>query len=448
MNIFYSTFRNISKAPETSRFRNQAFRLLPALLVLLLPGLFLPGMNCSAQEDWLLYRGVMGAGATSNAIYPPLAQRWKLLLQKKSDKARYFNPPLVMGDTIYFGSNDNNFYAFDLDSGYRRWSFPTKAPVNSAPFADESRVYFGSNDGYVYALERDGKNGGKKIWSYNTGKTVQSLVLRYKDYVIFTSDLGATHFLDLNGKRKFQVPNKYWKHHTFQVYDDILYFAPRGRTFGAYDINRKGFLWLEREITGGSWYSFPALDDNLIYYARNQWRPKHRFSQMGDGLLTFWAKNRRTGAVVWEQNRKFQPGQRMNYNLQTVFMRNVDLLDYMAPSLWNNLAIFSAGDIYVRAFKRKSGKPAWRTRFKFPVSSAPTVAGDRVYVGIRGDEDDKGHPLKNGDKPKLVCLSAHDGRKLWELEVDGVILSAPVISGKRIMFGTSDYLFYVFEEIF
>ena len=55
---------------------------------------------------------------------------------------------------------------------------------------------------------------------------------------------------------------------------------------------------------------------------------------------------------------------------------------------------------------------------------------------------------KGGKPPKLVCLAARNGKKLWELELDGAILSAPVIAGKWIIFGTDKNLFYVLEELY
>jgi outer membrane protein assembly factor BamB len=74
-----------------------------------------------------------------------------------------------------------------------------------------------------------------------------------------------------------------------------------------------------------------------------------------------------------------------------------------------------------------------------PVSSAPAIAGDRVYFGLLGDDY---------TPPKLVCISARDGRFLWQMETEGAILSAPVIAGRRIIFGTDKSVFYVLEEVF
>jgi len=62
-----------------------------------------------------------------------------------------------------------------------------------------------------------------------------------------------------------------------------------------------------------------------------------------------------------------------------------------------------------------------------------------VYFGLMGNDY---------SPSKLVCISARDGRLLWQMETEGSILSAPVISGKRVIFGTDKNVFYVLEQVF
>lgn len=392
--------------------------------------------HCDNQVDWLAYRGQGGAGYTSNALYPPLGLKWKLSLQDdKAEQAAAFNPPVVKGDAIYFGSHDGNFYSLDVERGYMNWIFKTRAPVNSVPYADEEHIYFGSNDGRVYAVDRE---EGEKLWEFQTYHTVQSLVLRYEDHIIFTSDTGATYFLSPDGKEEHRIPNPVWSHHTFQVYDGVVYWAPQGRRFGAYDMASRRFLW-NVDVTSRYpvWYSFPAIDDERVYFASN-------FYMYGPAELRFYAVNRLDGSAVWEQRFEMDVGSKTPPDRQTMFMRHVYLLDYMAPALWRNRVIFTAGETVVRAFDDETGEVIWERHFQYPTSSAPTVAGDRVYFGVRGDDFGRG----SGEKPRLVCLSAKDGRILWDLETDGAMLNAPVVSGKRMIFGTETNEFYVLEELF
>jgi hypothetical protein len=118
------------------------------------------------------------------------------------------------------------------------------------------------------------------------------------------------------------------------------------------------------------------------------------------------------------------------------------LLDYLAPSMWKDLVIYTSGDSYVRALDKDTGDLVWEKDFSTYTTSAPTVAGDYLYFGIAGEN------YPGGDQPKLICLSARNGKTMWELEIEGKVLSAPVIAQDWIIFGTDEYYFYVLESLF
>jgi len=65
-----------------------------------------------------------------------------------------------------------------------------------------------------------------------------------------------------------------------------------------------------------------------------------------------------------------------------------------------------------------------------PANSAPTVAGDRVYFGVRGGDVPGRRP------PRLVALSAQNGKLLWEMDLEVAVPSAPMVAGEYLIFGT------------
>ncbi len=421
--------------PATRARRLRAALLAAALLLPLL-------MSCRARVNWIMFRGEQGRGATANALFPPLGTKWKLKLQTDEKQNPAFNPSIVVGDTIYFGSPDGNFYALDIESGYMRWVFKTEGVINSIPFADDRKVYFGSNDGKVYAVDL---SSGKEVWDFQTESTVQSTVVRYGDTVVFTSDSGSTYYLSPDGVLKHRLPNPVWQYDTFQVYDDVVYFAPgplnQPHSLGAFDLKTYSYLWvLNTFALNATWYSFPAIKGDRLFFSTGE--------PLGDTWeLSYYAFDRHTGRLLWrQQDTSFWPagaaGPGPSINPDELFQQNLRLLDYMAPSVWRNLVIYSSGDAALRAYRVRDGAPAWEHRFDTPTSSAPIVAGDRVYLGLRGD------PLPGGKPPRLVCLSARNGSPLWEMSLEGTLLSAPVISGKWLIFGTDRNQFYVLEELF
>jgi len=388
--------------------------------------------SCSRNTDWVQFRGEGGRGASSSRITPPLGLRWKINLQTGDNTIRSLNPPVVIGDTIYFGSDDGNFYALDAESGFMRWVFKSGAEINSIPYADKDKVYFGSKDGKLYALLRE---TGEEVWTFRTRSQINSQVQRYKDYIIFVGDADAVYFLSPDGIEQHRVYNPGWYNVTFLMADDVMYYAfgPRTDMVGPYDINKKEFLWyLPYHELEAVWYSVNAIRGNILYMgtADINWSGMY---------LGYHAYNRHTGKVVWRQ---YKDGKLKFNNIEDLwnyFSGNLDKLDFMAPAVWKDLVIFTGGDCTARAFHANTGTLQWEREFDTPVSSAPTTAGGCVYFGLLGDDY---------TPPKLVCISARDGRLLWQMDLEGSILSAPVIAGKRIVFGTDKSVFYVLEEVF
>ena len=415
-------------------------RFIAALFCVLVAAL--PG--CSNRANWLSFRGKQGRGFTSTRINTPIAVKWKLQLQYDDQQAMAFNPPIIYDDTIYFGSDDGNFYALDIESGYMRWVFKTDGPINSVPTADEDFIYFGSNDGYFYCVTRD---EGIEVWSFDTKRRVQSSTALYDDNVVFTSDLGATYFLKRSGEERFNIPNRAWLYHTFQVYEDVMYFAPgpeaRPVTLGAYDIRSRGYLWLLETLNdNATWYSFPGLKDDFLYYS-TAGIPTAGFD------LTYFSLDRHTGDVVWEYRDTSDYGPYVTISTIDLFRKNLRLLDHLAPALWKDIVVYTSGDRTVRAFEQDNGTISWTHVFDYPASSAPTIGGNRVYFGLHGDNlsnpELAGTPgLRN---PMVVALSARTGRTIWSIEIEGSLVSAPVVAGNWIVFGTDQNVFYVLEEV-
>jgi len=387
---------------------------------------------CTRNTDWVQFRGEGGRGVSNSRIAPPLGLKWKINLQSGDEIIRSLNPPVVIGDTIYFGSYDRNFYALDVESGFMRWVFKSGAEINSVPYADKDQVYFGCKDGKLYALSRE---TGQQVWTFQARGQINSQVTRYGDYIVFVGDADAIYFLSPDGIEQYRVHNPGWYNYTFLISDDIMYFGtgPRVQQIGPFDIYKREFLWfLDFYAIDAIWYSFSAVHGDLLYMGTAD----YNYSGM---FLGYHAMNRHTGQIVWQE---YHDGI-LNFsdieNIRNYFIRNCDILDFMAPTVWRDLVIFTGGDNAARGFDANTGKLRWLYEFSTPVSSPPTIADGRVYFGILGDDF---------NPPQLVCLSARDGKLLWQMETDGAILSAPVISGKRVVFGTDKSVFYVLEQVF
>jgi outer membrane protein assembly factor BamB len=393
--------------------------------------------GCEDKKNWVRFRGEQGKGATTNTVRPPLGVKWKLQLQKKTEPTYAFNNPVVLDDTIYFGSTDGNIYALDIESGYMRWVYKTNGSINSVPIADTENIYIGSNDGSVYAVSQ---KDGELQWRFQTDSTVQSTIIRTQKSVLFVSDGGHVYAVSPEtGKEQYRLPNPVWFYFTFQVYDDVIYFAPgppsRPHSMGAFDIKSRQYLWiLETRELDAVWYSFPALKDDALFFSTSD-----PYADVWE--LDYYAYDRKTGELKWKYSDFSQFGYSLDTNLNELFDKNLRLLDYMAPSIWENLVIYTSGDSIVRALDTESGTLVWEKAFDSYTTSAPTVAGNYLYFGVSASK--VGHPKG----PRLVCLSARNGKKMWEYEIQGKLLSAPVIAQDWIIFGTEKNYFYVLEAL-
>ncbi|NML41077.1 PQQ-binding-like beta-propeller repeat protein [Chitinophaga sp. G-6-1-13] len=77
----------------------------------------------------------------------------------------YLSTPATDGASVYFGSSDSCIYALNKSTGKLRWKFKTNGPVHGGAACAQGIVLAGSWDTYVYALEAA---SGKLLWKFKT----------------------------------------------------------------------------------------------------------------------------------------------------------------------------------------------------------------------------------------------------------------------------------------
>jgi outer membrane protein assembly factor BamB len=78
----------------------------------------------------------------------------------------FLSSPVVVDDTVYFGSSDAHVYALDAASGALRWKFATGDVVHASPAVADGMLYVGSWDGRLYALDA---RTGQERWRFQSG---------------------------------------------------------------------------------------------------------------------------------------------------------------------------------------------------------------------------------------------------------------------------------------
>lgn len=407
------------------------------------------------QAEWTQFRGKDGRGRSASEISPPIGIKLELLLQPRLGSRRFFNQPLVAGDSAYFGSPDGNIYALDLLTGYMRWSMPSGGPINSSGLLRGSRVYFGSGDGKVYALDRE---DGKIIWTFQAEGPVNSTLVPFSRGLIAAADFDAFYLLNLDGELLGKIPNAAWTRNSFAVRDGVLAFAPGTEedpgSLSAYDVESGEFLWsLAYGLEDYRWFSYPAEDRGSLYYSA--FRLGSSASAVIEGPASqpleflLASIDAVTGAIRWEtEDLGLRDALRdegiPNPDLPpaaALLRENMELLEYGAPVVWRDWVLLAPGDSSIRSYRREDGRKGPVKTFETAVSTAPTLALDNIFFGLRA-------------KPEtglgaLVAAGADPGAgELWRIPVKGTIMHAPVIAGSRILFATDAGYFYVLEELF
>jgi outer membrane protein assembly factor BamB len=75
--------------------------------------------------------------------------------------------PLVVGKTLFIGTDTAKLVAINIADGSVRWSFTAPGAIKSSPSYDDGRVFVADYQGSVYALDAA---SGKPIWRTNTTK--------------------------------------------------------------------------------------------------------------------------------------------------------------------------------------------------------------------------------------------------------------------------------------
>lgn len=92
----------------------------------------------------------------------PISARTSSVIQHfKTGNAIFSTPIFGADDSIYVGSADHSFYAFNTISGQTLWEFSTEGIIDSAACMDSSgMLYVPSGDGSLYKLSPE----GQEIW--------------------------------------------------------------------------------------------------------------------------------------------------------------------------------------------------------------------------------------------------------------------------------------------
>jgi len=340
---------------------------------------------------------------------------------------RVLSSPVFDRGSLYFGSDDQNVYSVNAETGVQNWKFSTHGAVDSTPAVDSGVVVVSSYDGCIYAI--DAVKGALR-WKFKTG-----------------------------GERRFEAKMLHGNqpaNQTFWDPWDMFLSSPvigQGAVFvgsgdgSVYALDQWTGAVRWKFKTGEVVHSSPAYDAGTIYvgswdsylYAleastgQEKWRFKTGEDPTLHNQVGFQGSPAISGGVVYAGCRDahmyaIDAGsgkEKWNFGTQGSWVVS-------SPALASGMVLFGTSDSSLfHALDAATGKPVYQVQDNFYLFSSPAVAGDVVYIG-----------KMNGG---LEALDLKSGKQLWEFQTEAskadreLVLKTDRSKNDAMLFRASDY---------
>ena len=324
---------------------------------------------------------------------------------------RVVSSPAVLGDRVWFGSDDGHLYCLNRTTGATLWKYAVRAvdptctgnrcehglcrcsKIRSSPavFAGDLSVVFGSYDFNVYMLDRH----GALVWKTATRGAV------YGPATI--DELGESVFIGSFDSHVYRL----------RARDGVVEWSymlnahgDSGWAFGSSPGTRDLLYGLSNE--GGNCTSFPPPDC-----------PTPSPSPGGGDCFAV-ALNKHTGAEVWSQRTGYPGGGGM-------------VVDGGAQGR-SSLFVAGSWSKDVRAYDAVTGAVAWSTRVDGIVESHPAHHNGTVFISTEGSS--------------VYALDLATGKQRWRFSgAPAELNSSPSVTLDTVFVGSNDkYLYALARE--
>ena len=209
--------------------------------------------------------GVLYVGSEDGSLYAIDAATGKRLRAFATENDMPIHGgPVVGGNYVIFGANDNYIYALPKDNFSQiQWHKNTGDWVEAAPAVADGFVYAGSNSGRVYKYKLI---SGDKLWSFKTGGPVYSTPVVSKGVVYFTSWDGHVYAVNAkSGKRLWRTRVDEQVSGSLALHKGVLYggaMFPDGPLFA---VRAKDGRLLHSFNTAGGFDAAPVISGHTLY---------------------------------------------------------------------------------------------------------------------------------------------------------------------------------------
>jgi outer membrane protein assembly factor BamB len=228
----------------------------------------------------------------------------------KRNGAPIESSPLLVHNTLYYGSWDHRVHAVDARTGRQRWSFETDDQVNTSPAYWRGRIYAATDGGSVYAL---GARTGRMRWHASSHSQFGSREFFYATPTIahgrvYIGNTDGTMYVfgAHTGKLRWARPLGSYIYTGAAVWRRFVYVGTYDGSVYALDAATGDVKW--QRSAPAAVHGAPTVMDGIVYFSTcsSCGASAQRSVKRGpDGTIGFDA---RTGHRLW----RFQDGKYAN----------------------------------------------------------------------------------------------------------------------------------------
>jgi outer membrane protein assembly factor BamB len=352
------------------------------------------------SADWPIFRGDPAlTGRAAGSLPDSLSLIW---IYNTGDDIK--SSPVIAGQTIYIGSDDDTLYALDLQTGKLQWGASAGSAIEAPPLVLDDRVIVGALDGAVRTFEA---GTGHLIWTYDTGQQIMGSAnwaggsRKLGKRIIIGSYDHQIHCLNAESGKLV------WAYNTdnfingapavdqtrivFGGCDALLHLVSihRGKKIGQIDLG---------SYIAGS----PAVENGFAYVG-------HYGNQVACVDLS-------RKAIVW-----------------TFGDEDTGAPFFSSPAIGETGVLIGSRDETVYYVHKKTGRLLWKFRTQNEVDSSPVICGDKAVVCSCDGW--------------IYLLAMKDGRELWSYEIGEAITGSPAVADGWLVIGAEDGRVYGFRGL-
>jgi outer membrane protein assembly factor BamB len=317
----------------------------------------------------------------------------------------------------------------------KRWTFPTKDAIEGAPAIQDGTVFIGSFDGFLYAI--DLKTGNEK-WKFKAGGFKAAPALR--DKKVYIGDIDGMFFcLDAASGEKL------WSFETKGEIDSSANFTGENILFGSgdemlYCLSKEGKKLWTFKVPGGPVLASPAVVKDRTFVSGCD-STLHIIDVKNGEELASLELNGQTGATPAVIGDSLYVGTMGNQFLALDWKKPEKRWAfeaeerpspfYSSAAATDALILVGSRDKYFYALDRKTGKPAWTFKTGGQVDSSPIVSGKRVYFGSLDRN--------------LYVIDLEKGTLVQKIGLDSRVPGSPAAAEGCLVIGTEKGTVYCFE---